>query len=82
MTLRRFVRITGVLALAALVTGVGSGCGGKSSSTLTVGNIVPLTGDLAPFGPPGAKAARLAVEQANAALARGHRRTRSPSRSR
>jgi len=45
-----------------------TGCGSKSSNTLTVGDIVPLTGDLAPFGPPGEKAARLAVEQANAAL--------------
>ena len=63
-----FVRITSALALAALVMGAASGCGGKSSSTLTVGDIVPLTGDLAPFGPSGEKAARLAVSQANAAL--------------
>jgi len=66
--LGRFARITSVLTLAALTAGVAAGCGGKSSNTLTVGDIVPLTGDLAPFGPPGEKAARLAVEQANAAL--------------
>jgi len=64
----RFGRVTGVLTLAALTAGVAAGCGSKSSNTLTVGDIVPLTGDLAPFGPAGEKAARLAVEQANAAL--------------
>ena len=65
---RRFVRIASVLALAALIAAAASGCGSKSANTLTVGDIVPLTGDLAPFGPPGQKAARLAVQQANAAL--------------
>src|SRR5205823_10782576 len=63
-----FVRITSALAVAALVVGATSGCGSKSSNTLKVGDIVPLTGDLAPFGPSGEKAARLAVNQANAAL--------------
>jgi ABC-type branched-subunit amino acid transport system substrate-binding protein len=66
--LRRFIRVTSVLALTALVVGAISGCGGKSSSTLKIGDIVPLTGDLAPFGPSGEKAARLAVDQANKAL--------------
>ena len=68
MSFARFGRVTGVLTLAALTAGVAAGCGSKSSNTLTVGDIVPLTGDLAPFGPAGEKAARLAVEQANAAL--------------
>ncbi len=68
MSFARLGRVTGALTLAALTAGVAAGCGSKSSNTLTVGDIVPLTGDLAPFGPPGEKAARLAVEQANAAL--------------
>lgn len=38
-----------------------------TSFALKIGNLVPLTGDLSPFGPPGRKAADLAVEQINAA---------------
>ena len=75
-----FVRITSALAVFALVVGAASGCGSKSSNTLKVGDIVPLTGDLAPFGPSGEKAARLAVNQANAAgLTHLYLRLGSPS---
>ena len=35
---------------------------------LTIGNVVPLTGDLADFGPSGRKAGDLALEQINAAI--------------
>lgn len=49
--------------------GGGGGGGAKNASyTLTVGNLVPLTGDLSVFGPPGEKAARLAIQQAQKAL--------------
>ena len=43
------------------------GGGGETSLNLTIGDLVPLTGDLAAFGPPGRKAADLAVKQIQAA---------------
>ncbi len=46
----------------------GGGGGGKASFNLTIGDLVPLTGDLSPFGPPGQKAAQLAVDQMKAAI--------------
>jgi ABC-type branched-subunit amino acid transport system substrate-binding protein len=65
--------------LAALALGV-SACGdddgggggaapegGETQLDLTIGDIIPLTGDLSPFGPPGRKAADLAVEEINSA---------------
>jgi len=55
--------------------GGGGGGGGDEAANpatarfdLTVGDLLPLTGDLSPFGPPGRKAADLAVEQARDAL--------------
>ena len=69
-----------LLALAALGLALGlaacgdddDGDGGEdvasASFDLTVGDLVPLTGDLSQFGPPGQKAADLAVEEASAAL--------------
>jgi ABC-type branched-subunit amino acid transport system substrate-binding protein len=42
--------------------------GGATSLDLTIGNLVPLSGDLADFGPPGQKAAELAVDQINSAI--------------
>ena len=45
-----------------------SGGGGETSLDLTIGDLIPLTGDLADFGPPGQKAADLAVDQINAAI--------------
>ena len=41
----------------------GGGGGGETSLDLTVGDLIPLTGDLSDFGPPGQKAADLAVEE-------------------
>ena len=43
------------------------GGGGGTTGTLTVGDLVPLTGDLSDFGPPGEKAASLAADQINEA---------------
>lgn len=67
-------------ALAAVTVSTGllvTGCGSDSSSdtggsggdvgTLKVGVLVPLTGDLSPFGGPNAKAAELGASQVNAA---------------
>lgn len=48
-------------------SGGGGGGGGGSVGTLKVGVLVPLTGQLAPFGGPGSKAADLAAAQVNAA---------------
>lgn len=74
---RKLLAIAG--AAAALSLGVAacgdddsdSGGGGDTSSAsfdLTVGALIPQTGDLSIFAPAGEKAANLAVEQANAAL--------------
>jgi ABC-type branched-subunit amino acid transport system substrate-binding protein len=44
------------------------GGGGETSLDLTIGDSVPLTGDLSPFGPPGQKAADMAIQQINSAI--------------
>ena len=49
-------------------TGGGGGDGGAAQIDLTVGNLVPLTGDLSDFGPAGRKAADLAAQEINAAI--------------
>lgn len=46
----------------------GGGGGGETQLDLTIGDSIPLTGDLADFGPPGQKAADIAVDQINAAV--------------
>jgi branched-chain amino acid transport system substrate-binding protein len=57
------------LVLAATATaglaacGDDGGGGGEKTLNLTIGDLVPLTGDLADFGPPGRKAADLAVKE-------------------
>jgi branched-chain amino acid transport system substrate-binding protein len=62
-----------LLAVGALSVGaVAAGCGDDDSGggdvgELKVGVLVPLTGDLADFGGPGAEAAELAASQVNAA---------------
>ncbi len=60
------------LALAATLgiaaCGDDSGGGGEQTLNLTIGDIVPLTGDLSDYGPPGRKAADLALAQLNAAV--------------
>lgn len=48
-------------------TGTSAGGGGEAID-LTIGNLVPLTGDLAPYGPAGQKAGELALQQIEAAI--------------
>ena len=67
-------------AVAVLAFGIaacggdnGGGGGGGSSAknasfTLNIGQVVPLSGDLAPYGPAGQKAGKLAVQQLQKAL--------------
>jgi ABC-type branched-subunit amino acid transport system substrate-binding protein len=62
-----------VLALGVAACGddddeTGGGGGGDGQLELTIGNLVPLTGDLAPYGPAGEKAGDLAVEQIDSAI--------------
>jgi ABC-type branched-subunit amino acid transport system substrate-binding protein len=45
-----------------------SGGGGNESFDLVIGDSIPLTGDLADFGPPGQKASDLAVSEINKAI--------------
>jgi branched-chain amino acid transport system substrate-binding protein len=57
-----------VLGLAACGGGDDNGGGGGSGKIdLTIGDSIPLTGDLADFGPPGQKASDLAVSVINQA---------------
>jgi ABC-type branched-subunit amino acid transport system substrate-binding protein len=59
------------LAVAGLAFGIAAcgddddddGGGGETSLDLTIGDSVPLSGDLADFGPPGDKAAQVAVDE-------------------
>jgi ABC-type branched-subunit amino acid transport system substrate-binding protein len=75
---RRWAASSCVLAAMALVVsacgdddgGDGGGAepqGGEAQIDLVMGDLIPLTGDLSPFGPPGRKAADLAVEEINSA---------------
>jgi ABC-type branched-subunit amino acid transport system substrate-binding protein len=69
--LTRPVRFTALaLAVAGLSLGLaacgdddGGGGGGEETLDLTIGDSVPLTGGLSDFGPPGDKAAQIAVEE-------------------
>jgi len=45
-----------------------SGGGGETSLDLVIGDSLPLSGDLADFGPPGQKAADLAIAEINKAI--------------
>ena len=45
-----------------------TGGGGETSLDMTIGVSLPLSGDLADFGPPGEKAADLAISEINAAI--------------
>ena len=55
------------LVLALLACGCGGGGGRQGSFELTIGNLVPLRGDLAAYGAAARKSARLAGERAAAA---------------
>jgi branched-chain amino acid transport system substrate-binding protein len=61
------VLVLGVAACGDDDDGDGGG-GGEASLDLTIGDSIPLTGDLADFGPVGEKASDLAVAQINAAI--------------
>jgi len=56
-----FVILASVLLLLGLATGGGAG------ATIKIGGLYSLTGALAPFGPPIANGAKLAVDQINEA---------------
>ena len=58
--------LAAVIGLAAC--GDDGGGGGEETLNLTIGDIVPLTGDLSDYGPSGRKAAEVAVDQINAAV--------------
>ena len=68
--------LSSILAAGCGDEGGGTGGGDQEAPTnpatarfaLTIGDLLPLTGDLSPFGPPGRKAADLAVERARDAL--------------
>ena len=60
----------------------GGGGGGETQLDLVIGDIVPLTGDLADFGPFGPKAADIAVDQINAAIEGGRCRPHRQDRPR
>jgi branched-chain amino acid transport system substrate-binding protein len=49
-------------------TSTSSSSGGAATLDLTIGDLIPLTGDLSDFGPPGDKAAQVAVAQINDAI--------------
>jgi branched-chain amino acid transport system substrate-binding protein len=56
------------LALASCGDDDDGGGGGEATLDLTIGDSVPLSGDLADFGPPGEKAADLAADEITAAI--------------
>jgi ABC-type branched-subunit amino acid transport system substrate-binding protein len=60
--------IATALAFGVAACGGGGGGGGEKTLDLTIGDSIPLTGQLADFGPPGEKAANLAVAQIDAAI--------------
>jgi ABC-type branched-subunit amino acid transport system substrate-binding protein len=62
-----FVLVLGIAACGDDDDDDGGG-GGETSLDLTIGDSVPLTGDLSPFGPPGQKAADMAKGQIDAAI--------------
>jgi ABC-type branched-subunit amino acid transport system substrate-binding protein len=75
--MRRFKFVWLAVAVAGLVLGLaacggddddGDGGPGETQLDLTIGDSLPLSGDLADFGPPGEKAADIAVDQINEAI--------------
>jgi branched-chain amino acid transport system substrate-binding protein len=74
--MRRLFPVLVALAIAGLSLGLaacgddddGDGGGGEATLDLTIGDSVPLSGALSPYGPPGQKAANVAVDQINAAI--------------
>ncbi|MGZ5411177.1 MAG: ABC transporter substrate-binding protein [Solirubrobacterales bacterium] len=62
------VLVLGIAACGDDDDGGDGGGGGETQLDLVIGDSIPLTGDLAPFGPPGQKAADIAVAQINEAI--------------
>lgn len=76
---RKLLAVAGAVAALSLgaaacgddddsTTDTGGGGGSSATLDLTVGALIPQTGDLSIFAPAGQKAAELAVEEANAAF--------------
>jgi ABC-type branched-subunit amino acid transport system substrate-binding protein len=75
--MRRLKFVWLAVAVAGLTMGLAA-CGGdddddgggpgETSLDLTIGDSVPLSGDLADFGPPGDKAAKLGISEINSAI--------------
>jgi ABC-type branched-subunit amino acid transport system substrate-binding protein len=69
---RPSLAIAAMVSAACLAAGIaacgGGGGGGNKSFDLTIGDSLPLTGALGDFGPPGNKAAHLAVDNINKAI--------------
>jgi ABC-type branched-subunit amino acid transport system substrate-binding protein len=68
----RFGPVLVAAALLAAVVGIAA-CGddddgGNANFDLKIGDIVPLTGDLSPYGPPGRKAADVAISEIRKAI--------------
>ena len=63
------IAVTGLaLGLAACGDDDDGGGGGEETLDLTIGDSLPLTGGLSDFGPPGEKAANIALDEINAAI--------------
>ena len=56
------------MAATTQATALAASGGGEATLDLTIGDLIPLTGDLSDFGPPGDKAANLAVDKINEAI--------------
>lgn len=71
LVMTAFTALFASLTLAACGGGddtTGGGGGGEAKLDLTIGNLVPLTGDLAPYGAAGNKAGELAAKQIDKAV--------------
>lgn len=62
------VAVVGLILGLAACGGDDDGDGGEATLDLVIGDSVPLSGDLADFGPPGEKAADVAIDQINQAI--------------
>jgi ABC-type branched-subunit amino acid transport system substrate-binding protein len=66
--LRVMLLVVSVAGVSLVLASCGGGGGGEESFDLTIGDSVPLSGDLADFGPPGEKAADVASGVINDAI--------------
>jgi hypothetical protein len=63
----RLVAVTSILGMVLAACGGGDEVAGEGDGVLTVGTLLPVTGDLAFLGPPEVAGVRLAVQDINAA---------------